>query len=432
MNESRILEVIGERYGGLAFTSDPAVEVPFVLRKETVEIGGDGALLRVLEPAVERVLPQCPHFGPCGGCQYQMIETHQQGDVKRRILVDQLQALDVELPAEIPAHTAHGYGYRNRIRLRCERVAGELRVGYNERGTTNFLPIMTCPIAAPVLWSVAEALLAAANENNDTGLWMQATSEVELFCNHDLTQVQVTLLCAPRTKATQGSIARSLAAVQQRAPQVVGLAAIASDPRTGPTGRMLDAAGAPGLAYTVGDETYWISRGSFFQVNRFLLEPLVKLVCNKDGAPRAGTLAWDLYAGVGLFSRLLARAFARVVAVEASPIAGLDNRNALRRLSAAHEVRTLTTLEFLRAAAVQRERPELIVLDPPRAGAGVDACELLLRMGAPEIVYVSCDPVTLARDVAVLQRGYRITSLQVVDLFPQTFHLETVVVLEAR
>jgi 23S rRNA (uracil1939-C5)-methyltransferase len=432
MSPTNILQVIGQHYGGLAATSDPAVELPFVLRKETVEVSGDGVLLRVLEPAVERVQPQCPHFGCCGGCQYQMIETHQQGDVKRRILFDQLQALDIQLPAEIPAHTAQGYGYRNRIRLRCERLAGELRFGYNERGTTNFLPVVTCPIAAPVLWSAAEALLAAANEHIDTGRWMQAASEVELFCNHDLTQVQVTLLCAPRTKVKQGSLARSLAAVQQRAPQTVGLAAVASDPRTGPTGRTLDAAGAPGLAYTVGDETYWISRGAFFQVNRFLLEPLVKLVCEKDGVPRVGTRAWDLYAGVGLFSRVLARAFTRVVAVEANPAAAVDNRNALRRLSAAHEVRTLTTLEFLRAVAVQREKPALIVLDPPRAGAGAEVCELLLRMGAPEIVYVSCDPVTLARDLAVLQRGYRITSLQLVDLFPQTFHLETVVVLEAR
>jgi len=103
-----------------------------------------------------------------------------------------------------------------------------------------------------------------------------------------------------------------------------------------------------------------------------------------------------------------------------------------RTISAAHEAVTSTTWDFLREAMVQRERPELIVLDPPRAGADVDACELLLRLEAREMVYVSCDPTTLARDLAVLQRGYRIRALHVVDLFPQTSHIETVVVLERK
>ena len=422
------MEVWGEHYGGLAITSDPAVTVPFVLRKETVEVSSDGKVLRVLQGAIERVQPACVHFGKCGGCQYQMIEARQQVDVKRRILWKELTDAGVRFPVEIPGYDAEGYGYRNRIRLRAGTIGGVLRLGYNVRSTAEFLTVTMCPIAAPVLWSTVEALLKAASIDDDVAFWMNAASEVEFFCNDDVSRVQVTLLCAPRTKAKQGSLARCLAAVQREASVVVGLGAIASDARTGPTGRTIDAVGAPGLNYRVGDETYWVSRGGFFQVNRFLLETLVGLVC--DG--RSGGVAWDLFAGVGLFSRVLARSYDRVVAVEANAVATGDNRAALKRIGAAHEAVESTTLEFLAKAAVHRERPELIVLDPPRAGAGVESCELLLQLAAGEMVYVSCDPTTLARDLAVLQRGYSIAALHVVDLFPQTFHLETVVVLRRK
>jgi len=431
MSESRVLEVLQPLYGGASKTNDPDVTLPFVLQKEAVDLSADGNI-RILKPATERVAPQCPHFHTCGGCQYQMASAQQQLDIKRSILIDQLRSAGVSFSAEILAHGSEGYGYRNRIRLRVERVDEDFRLGYNIRTTTEFLPIATCPIAAPILWTTAEALLTAAKQNEDVAFWLSAASEVELFCNDDLTRIQVTLLCAPRTKVKQGSIERCFAAAQKVASQIVGLAAIASDPRTGPTGRTLAATGAAGLNYRVLDETYWISRGGFFQVNRFLLGTLVKLVCEEDGKPRGGRVAWDLYAGVGLFSRVLARSFARVVAVEANPTAAADNRIALSKLSTGHQVMTSTTLEFLSAAIVQRERPDLIVLDPPRAGTGIEACELLLRLKANHIVYVSCDPTTLARDLAVLQRECSITSINLVNLFPQTFHLETVVALERK
>ena len=140
---------------------------------------------------------------------------------------------------------------------------------------------------------------------------------------------------------------------------------------------------------------------------------------------RQGSLAWDLYAGVGLCSRALSRTFQQVVAVEA---AATD----LSRSFKGPGKRTVeaTTVEFLRSAVVQRERPELIVMDPPRAGVGAEVCTLLARVSVPEIVYVSCDPGTLARDLrALAASGYTIAELHMVDMFPQTFHLETVAFL---
>lgn len=416
-------------YGGEVESLDGRVRLPFVLRKEAVAVDEAGALLRIVEPAPERVKPRCVHFGQCGGCQYQMQRAEDQVNDKGIVLRGLLAEAGVPAPDEIPRISAEAYEYRNRIRLRIERLnGGELRFGYNARGTTQFLPITMCPIAAPTLVHTAELLLREANANSEAAQWLEAASEVEIFADNTLGKIQVTFGCSPRTKLSATSFAKMMQAVSMALPQVVGAGAVAVDPRTGPTGRVLAPWGADGLAYRVADETYWVSRGGFFQVNRFLTPMLVELVC----AERSGRLAWDLYAGVGLFSRPLARRFAAVTAVEANATSVKDLAAAFGKLGAAYSAVQQSTLDFLREAVVQRERPELVVLDPPRAGAGAEVCELLLRVAAREMVYVSCDPTTLARDLALLQRGYGIASMHMVDLFPQTFHMETVVTLTQR
>jgi len=371
------------------------------------------------------VTPRCPHFGVCGGCRHQDVAYDQQLALKRARLEELLRNAGLAAP-KIAIHASEPYEYRNRIRLRVERVDGELRFGYNRANTTQFLPILACPIASPVLWQTAETLLATSLRDESTAKCLAAASHVELFCSADSARVQLTLLYEPRTAPPRGSFNGMMQALAVASSQITSAAAVNYDARTGLPGRTLESWGANGIAYRAANETYWISRGAFFQVNRFLIDALIQLVCER----RSGSLAWDLFAGVGLFSRVLARSFAQVTAVEANTAAAADLRAALARLGPVHQAVQATTLDFLRNAVVQRERPELIVLDPPRAGAGVAACELLLRVAAPQIVYVSCDPTTLARDLATLQPSYRITALNLVDLFPQTEHLETVVVLE--
>ncbi len=382
-----------------------------------------------MSAATNIAAPRCPHFGVCGGCQHQDVVYEEQLVLKRLRLHELLQGAGVALPDQIAVHSSRSYSYRNRIRLRLQRNEGILRFGYNRPATTEFLPISECPISAPVLIQTAEALLTTADTDRDAQYWLNAAAEVELFTNDDLSRVQLTLFCAPRTKAPQGSFGRLLTAIQQIAPQVAGASAAAFDERTGPTGRILAEAGASGLNYRVGDETYWITRGGFFQVNRFLLPTLVELVCLDKAQPRTGALAWDLFSGVGLFSRVLARSFAQVTAVEANPIAVADLRTVFIKLGPRFQAVESTTLDFLRAAALQRDRPDLVVLDPPRAGAGVEACTLLARIAPREIVYVSCDPTTLVRDLAALQPHYQIKAMHLIDLFPQTSHIEAIAVL---
>ena len=420
-------------YGGagLARKGNGAVAlVPFVLPEELVEIDASSdELLHVLKPALTRVSPQCNHFGRCGGCQYQHAEYATQLELKRAILAETMQRAGVHDLPEIAAHIGEPWGYRNRVRFRLGMAEGKLRVGYSVRGTNEFLPIVECPIAAPLLWQAAATLLELAENDAEIRAWMASADEVEFFCNEDSSRLLMTLLGTRAMPARKNGFPRLCEALQQRLPQLSGAGVAPLDARRSSVKLVrTEAWGSNGLAYRVAGEGYWVSRGGFFQVNQFLVEKLVALVC----AGRQGTVAWDLFAGVGLFSRVLARGFRQITAVEANPSAAGDLKNALATLGRHHRAIQATTLDFLRGAVVQRERPELIVLDPPRAGAGLEACELLLKIGAREVVYVSCDPTTLARDLVALQRGYSITAMHLVDLFPQTFHLETVVVLTRK
>jgi len=417
-------------YGGagLARKENGAVAlVSFVLPGELVEIDAStDELLHILEPAVARVAPQCTHFGRCGGCQYQHAEYATQLEIKRAILVETMQRAGVRDLPEIATHTGEPWGYRNRVRFRLGMAEGKPRVGYSIRKTNEFLPITECPIAVPQLWQAVTALLGLAESDVEAQAWISNADEVEFFCNEDRSRLLMTLFVSRAMPAKKNGFSRLCEALQTKLPQLTGAGVAPLDARRASSKIVrTESWGSNGLAYRVAGEGYWISRGGFFQVNQFLVDELVALVC----AGRQGTIAWDLFAGVGLFSRVLARGFQQITAVEANPSAAGDLKKALATLGTQHRAVQATTLDFLRDAVVQRERPELIVLDPPRAGAGLEACELLLKIGAREMVYVSCDPTTLARDLVVLQRSYLITAMHLVDLFPQTFHLETVVVL---
>lgn len=444
------VRIEGFAYGGLGLgrAADGHAEsvlVPWVLPGEQADVvcdpgGRQAELKRLVETSPERVAPRCPHFGMCGGCHLQMGSEAEQLRLKQGILMDSLRRAGVQHLPDPQVHAGEPWGYRNRIRLRLQQLqqnGGELRFGYTRRGEGQvFLPISTCPIAAPLLWRAAESMLAVSAENRDLAAWLSATREVELFTNADLSRLGITLLC-PRDSqpiATlaagqrEASFKRAMSALGERLPELTGAGAAATTWQPLRLGRALATWGASGLAYTVGEESYWVTRGGFFQVNRFLLPGLVELVCDH----MAGTLVWDLFAGVGLFSRVLARSFATVVAVEAHPGSVNELRRILERLNGQHRAEGMTVLSFLQGAVLQRDRPDLIVLDPPRAGAGAEVCDLLLRVAAPQITYVSCDPVTLGRDLTVLGQGYRVAALHLLDLFPQTYHQEAVVTLHRR
>jgi 23S rRNA (uracil1939-C5)-methyltransferase len=440
-------------YGGEArgrTTNGVLVTLPFVLPGELVEIAAGTP--RILEPSPDRVAPTCAHFGLCGGCQYQHASYPAQLALKQTILHDTLtQSGLTDLPA-IATHAAEPWHYRNRIRLRLATVDGQLRAGYNQRTSApnqepQFLPIAACPIAAPLLWRTAEALASLATTALDPTAqrWLTAAVEAELFTNADQTKLQLTLFTRTSQRkqnrasdvSSDPGFTKLCLALQRLVPEFTGAGIALLPAQTNDRGRRFERPkpgpqwGSPGLLYATPaaseaspDQAFWITRGGFFQVNRHLLPELARIATSG----RSGALAWDLFAGVGLFSRALAQSFQQVVAVEAAESAATDLARALK--GTPHRAVASTTLDFLQSAVIQRERPDLIVMDPPRAGVGAEVCTLLNRLQTQEIVYVSCDPVTLARDLALLVAGgYRLAELHLVDMFPQTFHMETVAIL---
>ena len=405
--------------------------------------------------------PPCPHFGRCGGCQIQDLSYEAQLQQKHQRLRDLLQQAGLSLP-EIQIHSGPPLAYRNRVRFTLAQHRGKLRAGYisltgggdatppdaldpfadasettapQQLSYTSFLPITQCPISAGVLWKATEAFLAEINARSIT--WIERApftlDQIELFTSADESQLQISLFVRTAARGLPDRFENELTAlceaVRSRIPALVGAGMYllpakarsrrAEQPHPGP------AWGSRGINYTVAADgtSYWVPRGAFFQINRFLISELVHLVA--DG--RSGTLAWDLYAGVGLFTRALAPNFQRITSVEVADPAFTALASA--KIPNRHVVKS-TTLEFLEHAIVQRDRPDFIVLDPPRTGAGQEVCELLGRLAPAEIVYVSCSPHTLPADLATLTSGgYRISQLHLMDLFPQTSHIETVAVL---
>ena len=254
--------------------------------------------------------------------------------------------------------------------------------------------------------------------------------EIEVFANEDDTKLQVELYCDPRLdKSQRAQAGREFAERLQREMQeVVSVYVFAQT-----------VAAARGVQDRVSEEPEWtlgpgefryktkvsefrVSGGAFFQVNRFLVDELVNIVT----ANRSGAFALDLYAGVGLFSARLSKAFGHIVAVESSHSAAAD----LPYNSGPNVKTARATVDQYLAGKGNKLRPDLVVVDPPRAGLGDRVARALGKMDARRLTYVSCDPATLARDlVALTADGFRVEQVHLVDLFPQTFHIESVVQL---
>jgi 23S rRNA (uracil1939-C5)-methyltransferase len=403
-----------------------AVFVPLTLPGETVSARvveekknfANAELEEVLAASPDRVEPACQHFGRCGGCQYQHASYPAQVEMKKQILRETLTRAGVTISGEIAVLAKAPLAYRNRIRLALIRDENGLwHFGYRGRGSHQIVPIVECPIAAPVLIETANSI-ADFLSNEAAALPL---SEMELFSSADETQLLLTLFCEPSVDKLPADWIEKMVSALPAA--VAGMRLQVADGTLSPS--VIATAGANAIAYDLAGFGYQVPHGAFFQVNRWLVDEFVELVTQG----LSGRVAWDLYAGVGLFARQLAHSFAEVVAVETAP----SSLPAMERNLAGTSARALssTTLDYLRKNRELREpRPDAIVLDPPRAGLGDEVTTLLNAIHAPQMVYVSCDPATLARDLRALTlERYRIERITLVDMFPQTFHLETVVYL---
>ncbi len=362
--------------------------------------------LRVLAPAPERVEPPCPYFGRCGGCQYQHLGYEQQVTAKREILRESLRRLGkINWTGEIPAHTGPAWNYRNRAELkRAATPDGKTALGFFEAESNRLCPVEACLILSPRLNELLNKLREPASSSRLSGV-----REIEILADDRDERVALTFRGSVTSKDAERLAHEAL-------KQLTGVVSVAVD-----DGGRLARFGEAALNYRVGEFAYRVSARSFFQVSRFLLHELVDAVT----ADLSGTVAMDLFAGVGLFTLPLARRFGQVIAVEADPRAAADLA-ANARAHSLENVRTVpeTISDFLRRCA--QAEADLVVLDPPREGVGVYNLKQLLVLRPRKLAYISCSPPTLARDLGFLvNQGYKLNSLELFDFFPQTYHIES-------
>jgi len=355
------------------------VFVPFTAPGDRVRVRVERERRRFLHARVEELLeasprrtdPVCAVFGSCGGCSWQHVDYAAQLEAKAKIVGDafaRIGGIATSGRVQItPSPSA--YGYRSRARVLVEGG----RVGFRRRRSHALCATSRCPILAPPL----QAKLAELARRS-----LPADGEWELACGD--------------------GDARATA---------------------------LPASGEGRIELPVGGERVGISPGVFSQSNALLLETLAGAVLAAAGE---GALAFDLFAGAGFFTLALARRFERVVALESSPDGVRDLEANLR----AAAIRNAEVLPERLEVAFERGlfdglRPDVVVLDPPRTGLPPGSSDALAELAPRRIVYLACDPATQARDAAYLVGGgYSALRVEAFDLFPQTPHVESLVVLE--
>jgi len=380
------IEVTAERlaYGGdaVARYDGLAVFIPLAVPGERLRVGiverkksfARALIERVLEPSPSRREPPCEYFGDCGGCQLQHLSYEAQLEAKVGFVRDALERIGrIDWPHRIRILHGEEFGYRGRAQIKIDKEAG--RIGFNRARSNVVCDIKSCPILLPELNEALRSLRPAADEA-------------------DVGQVEM----------AAGESAVSFAPAFADLP-----------------------AGA--LRRTVRGAIYNFSPSTFFQANPGLLGELIDEAVGEG----SGELAIDLYAGVGLFTIQLARRFKRVIGVESDREAisfAIKNLSANNITNVGFHATTAETWLAGSISARSHNSPDLVLLDPPRSGASA-AIPLIATLKPSRIAYVSCDPATLARDLRVLiDLGFRIGGLSVIDLFPQTYHVETVAQLE--
>lgn len=354
-------------------------------------------LVEVVEPSPDRVTPRCPHVPECGGCQWQHIDYARQVTLKRDVVLDQLTRIaGVADPPVRPTVAAPSpWAYRNRVTF---HVGDDDQLGFRRAASHGVVPIQECHIADPRLMAVYD----------DLDLDLPDLTRLSLIAGSDEDDLLLAL-------ATEGDEPPTLSV-----DFPISCVHLVGDQQPIPVNLI----GRNHVTQRIDGYAYRVSAGRFFQVNTAVAAVLTELVLNWLN-PSPDDTVLDAYCGVGLFTLPLAERSSLVVAVELDPGATED---LILNLGDTENVEVIEGhVEAVLPDLVRMEPLHGLVVDPPRQGLDVVVIDALAANGPPRLVYVSCDPATLARDVKRLLRGgYTLDDVQPVDMFPQTYHIETV------
>ena len=447
----------------LARVDDLVVFVPFAVPGDVVDLQVrrkkhsycEAEIIRIVKPSDIRVKPQCAHFGLCGGCKWQSVPYAEQLKMKQRQVHDQLTRIGkVELPEIRPIlGSEKTFGYRNKLEFGCcnkrwltkEEVATGTEytqmnaIGFHITGAFDkILPIEKCWLMDDLHNRIRNAIRDYAYatgmtffnqrskhgllrdiviRNSDTGEWMVL---VQFHYDEDGDE--------ERAKALLQHIADGF-------PEISSLLYV-DNQKFNDTFNDLDIQVFKGNGYiyeTMDGLKFKVGPKSFYQTNTDQALRLYSVA--RDFAGLTGEeLVYDLYTGTGTIANFVARKAHKVIGIEYVPeaiedakvnseINGIDNTEFY-----AGDMKDILTDDFIAANG----RPDVIITDPPRAGMHPDVVQTIIRTSAKRIVYVSCNPATQARDLALLDQYYKVKAVQPVDMFPHTPHVENVVLLEIR
>jgi 23S rRNA (uracil1939-C5)-methyltransferase len=397
-------------YGGDAMgrlEDGRAVFVPFGLPGERVRIRlteekrgfARGELLEILDASPQRIVPRCVHFGVCGGCHYQNLPYEEQLQSKTEILRDQLRRIGriENAPVQSMVASPSPWNYRNHVQF---HLTGEGRLGYVRADTPRVFAITECHLP----------------EGSINSLWPQLEFEpgtnlerVSLRAGKEEDLMLVLESDSPEAPELEIEAGISVAHVFEENAVVI--------------------AGNDHIVISVLGRDFRVSADSFFQVNTAMAEQMVNYLLANLPVTQASTLL-DVYCGAGLFSAFLAPKCGRVIGIESSPSACEDFSFNLDEFDNVELYEGLAE-EILPALVGQIDNLSYTIVDPPRAGLEKRVVDGILKLSPQRIAYVSCDPSTLARDAArLINGGYRLKDVTPFDLFPQTFHIESISLFE--
>ena len=369
-----------------------------------------GNIKQILSPSPSRIEPFCPHYTECGGCQLQHISYAAQLECKRLMLDDALRRLAGLKDADVCPCIASSLntGYRSRVRLHCDKG----RVGFHKSRSNTIVPVAHCPVLTDNINACLEQLSAYISEHPIKGL-----SEIQISEDTDARIIlALEMDSLPDTRL-----------IDELKDKITVSGAVA---KVGHEKHLLW--GDDHSTFSVEGKSFRVGMGSFFQANISLVPILIKEMLDTVSSHDV-SMGVELYAGVGVFCITLSGRIRSLVAVEWNRDAVDDakanlNANQIKNV----EVLALSAEDALDVLISRDLEPELVVLDPPREGLSKAVRDKLIQLSPQQLVYVSCDPATLARDIkSILASGaYHLEKVQPLDMFPHTSHIETVCSIE--